>query len=149
MNHRYGGGADEDAAVADLDAAAQVERAEPGLLPLLGHREVLALGEDGPLVARAVAVGVFEDHDAVARHLALRRALRVLEALDDPDAALLVDGEGDRVDDLRLAGEELDLELVGDLELRDRLLRREVRLAGRLAVVEAELLLGERRTTRR
>ncbi len=44
----------------------------------------------------------------------------------------------------RLAGEQLHLELVGDLELRDRLGRLEVRLSGPLAVVEAELFLRER-----
>ena len=81
--------------------------------------------------------------------LPLRRALRVLEALDDPDAALLVDGEGDRVDDLRLGGEELDLEAVGAPSCASTdLLGREVRLAGRLAVVEAVLALGERGGTR-
>ena len=143
MNHRYGAAPTNTPPLPDLDAGAEVERAEPGLLPLLGHREVLALREDRALVADAVAVGVFEDHDAVARRLALRRALRVLEALDHPDAALLVDGERDRVDDLRLAGEELDLELVGDLEPLDRFLRLQVRLAGRLAVVEAEFLLAQ------
>ena len=79
-------------------------------------------------------------------HLALRRALRVLEALDDPDAALLVDGEGDRVDDLRLGGEQLDLELRRrTLNFATDLLGLQVRLAGRLAVVEAELLLGQTR----
>ena len=37
-------------------------------------REVLALGEHGPLVAHAVAVGVLQDDDAVAGGLALGRA---------------------------------------------------------------------------
>src|SRR5207237_5210368 len=71
-------------------------------------------------------------------------ALRVLEALDHPHPAALVDGHGDRVDDHRLGGEQLDLEPVGDLHPADRLGRRQVRLAGRLAVVEAEFLLGGR-----
>ena len=102
---------DEHPAVPDLDPGGQVERPEAGLLPLLGHREVLPLGEHRPLVADAVAVGVFEDDDAVPRGLPLRRPARVLEALDDPDPALLVDGERDRVDHLRLAGEQLHLEL--------------------------------------
>ena len=33
--------------------------------------EILAFGEDGPLVADAGAFGVLENHDAIARHFAL------------------------------------------------------------------------------
>ena len=70
----------------------------------------------------------------------------ILEALDDPHPAFLVHGHGDRVDEVRLAGEQFDLEAVGHLHLGDRLFGLQVRLAGRLAVVEAVLLLRERGT---
>src|SRR5262249_56334364 len=91
--------AEEDATVADLDAGGQVEGGG-----VLARREVLALGPDGHLVGLAVAVGVLQDFDAVARLLAPRGAPGVLEALDDPEPAALVHGEGDGVDDVRLAG---------------------------------------------
>src|SRR5207248_11490686 len=62
---------DPDAAVADRDARGDVQ----------------SLGEDGDLVDLAVAVGVFEDLDAVASGAG--GATRILEALGDPDAAAL------------------------------------------------------------
>ena len=136
---------DPDAAVADFQPGAEVEGAEPGLLALLADREVFALAEDGALVAEAIAVGVFQNHDAVARGFALGGLTRVFEAFDAPDTTAFVDAEGDGVDELRFAGEELDLELGGHLELGDRLFGFQVRLPGALAVVEAEFLLGERR----
>src|SRR5262249_27139921 len=65
---------DPDAAVADGNARGNVE----------------ALGEHGDLVDLAVAVGVFEDLDAIAAGPG--GATRVFEALGDPDAAALVEG---------------------------------------------------------
>ena len=70
------GRTDEHPAVPDLDAGAEIERAQIGLLALLGDGEVLALGEHRALVAHAVTVGVFEDDDFVVRLLA-GRDLRV------------------------------------------------------------------------
>src|SRR5262249_29459061 len=121
------------AAVADLDAAGQVER----------QREVLTLGEHRDLVVHAVALRRFQDLDAVAWHLALGGALRVLVALYDPDAALLVERERDRVDNVRLGGGEVNLEAVGDLHPRQRFRWLQIRLAGRPGVDEPELALRE------
>ena len=118
---------DPDAAVADGDARGDVQ----------------PLGEDGELVGLAVAVGVFEDLDAVpARPGGLRG---ILEALGDPDPAPLVERHRDRVDDVRLAGDELDGEALGHRHLLDRLLRRE-RRPGRLVLgVGDDIVLGARR----
>ena len=70
--------------------------------------DVQPLGEDGDLVDLAVAVGVFQDLDAVAARAG--GLARVFEALGDPDAAPLVERHRDRVDDVRLARDELDRE---------------------------------------
>src|SRR5262249_40549478 len=121
-------------AVAHFDAAGEVEAAG----------QVLALRPDRNLVRFPGPFGVFQDLDAVARLLALGGALGVLKTFDDPEAAALVHGEGDGVDDVRLRREYRDLPAGRHLQPFDRLLRRQVGLAGRLAVVEAELLLTER-----
>ena len=76
---------DPDAAVADGDAGGDVQ----------------PLGEDRELVGLAVAVGVFENLDAVAARA--RLAARIFEAFGDPDPAALVEGHGHRIDDVRLA----------------------------------------------
>src|SRR5262245_49944474 len=110
------GGPEVDAPVADLDAGGQVEAGGVFL-----RREILPLGPDRDLVGPAVAVGVLEDLDAVARLLALLRAAGVLEALDDPEPAAFVHGEGDGVDDVGLGGEDLDLPARRHLEALDRL----------------------------
>ena len=81
---------DPDAAVADGDPRGDVQ----------------PVGEDGELVGLAVAVGVFEDLDAVAARA--RLAARVFEALGDPDPPALVERHRDGVDDVGLAGDDLD-----------------------------------------
>ena len=80
--------ADPHAAEADFQAAHQVQ----------------PLGEHRALVELAVAVGVFEDQDAVAA-LALRRADRILVRLGDPQPAAVVDRHRDRLLHVRLGGE--------------------------------------------
>jgi hypothetical protein len=116
---------DVDAAVADGDAAGDVE----------------ALGEDLDLVDASVAVAVLQDLHAVAA--GPRLAARVLEALGDPDAAARVEGHGHRVGDLRLRGGELDAEAGRHRDLLARLLRRE-RRPGRTVLVVRDALRSQR-----
>ena len=110
--------------------------------------EVLGLAE------MAVLIGVGQDGDAVGPLRPLRRRLRhavvdgaqvlidldrleaggsgILQILDDPHAALVVEGHRDRLTDFRLGGDELDLQAVGDLHALDGVLRREA-LGGKTA----------------
>src|SRR5262245_25933799 len=76
---QVGRGAEENAAVADFEAAGQVP----------ADRQVLALGPDCHLVRLAGPPGVLEDLDAITRFLALGSAAGVLEALHDPNPAAL------------------------------------------------------------
>lgn len=122
-----GGVGHPDAAVAGGDAGGDVQ----------------PVGEDGDALHGAVAVGVLEDLDAIAADAG--GAARILQAFDDPDAALLVEGHGDGVDQVRLAGDDLDGEAGGDGHLADRFLRRQGR-AGR-SVLTPRQRLG--RLTRR
>ncbi len=85
--------ADPDAAEADLQTADQIQ----------------VIGEDLAGIEAAVAVGVFEDEDAIAR-LCLRNPPRVRIGLGDPETAAIVDRHGDRLNDVGLAGEKSDLE---------------------------------------
>ena len=85
--------ADPHAAEAELQPADQVQ----------------TLDKDLARVVPAVAVGVFEDQNAVAA-LALRRTPRVFVGLGDPQPAAVVDRHGDRLMHVRLAGEKRDLE---------------------------------------
>ena len=87
---------DDDAAVGEDQAGGQVE----------------VIGEDGDLVGLAVAVGVLEDLDAVVALAAAQHAVRVVDRLDHPQPAALVEREGDRLAAIiGSCGEELDLEL--------------------------------------
>ena len=91
--HEVGGRAEPDTAEADFDAG-----------------EVHAIVEEQSLLLElAVAVGVFEDHDAVAA-FAVETPLRVAEALDDPEPPAGVEGHGNRLHEVRLAGEQRDVE---------------------------------------
>ena len=93
--------------------------------------QVQLLHEDGAPVELAVAIRVFEDEDAVIaaqdvgelfrRRLAIggdgrgRHALafRIRHALGDPEPPAIIDGEGDGLHDVRLAGKEGGLETLG------------------------------------
>ena len=86
---------DPHAAVADGDARGNVQ----------------SVGEDGELVDLAVAVGVFQDLDAVAARPG--RVPRIFEALGDPDPAPLVERHGDRIDDVGLGRDQLDVKASG------------------------------------
>ena len=87
------GRTDPDSAEADLEAADQVQ----------------VIGEDLAGIEAAVAVGVFEDEDAIAR-LSLRHPPRVGVGLGDPETASVVDRHRDRLNDVGLAGEKGDFE---------------------------------------
>ena len=119
---QLGRGADPDAAEADLDATDEIE----------ALRENLLRFED------AVAIGVLEDEDAV---LALAGGLfvRVAVGFRDPDAAAVVEREGDRLVDVGFGRDEFRLEAGLDLHLAHDLLRVEVGYGGRLGRVGLEL----------
>src|SRR5688500_5910521 len=70
-----------------------------------GGVDVLALVERDDLVAHAVAVGVFEDEDAIAFGPRFLVATVVLH-FTDPDAAAVIDVEVGWIADLRLGGEQ-------------------------------------------
>ena len=129
---QVGRGADPDAAEAQLDA-----------------------GEVGPLVAEdraavepAVAVGVLEDQDAV---LALRAAQpdRVRVVLDDPEPPRRVDGEGDRLDDVGLGGEQGGLEAFGQGHLARGHIRRQGAFFGSSAEASVGIMQAARATVTR
>ena len=99
--------------------------------------EVQVIGEDRELVRLAVAVGVLDDLDPVVAGLAVAHVVRVVDRLDDPQPPALVERERDRLDDVRLGGEELEREAGRDLDELHRLLRRErqLKLRSRIAVL--------------
>ena len=70
--------------------------------------------EDGGLVEGAVSLGVFEDEDAI---LGFAGAVGVVGVLEDPEAAAVVEGVGDGLDDVGFASDELCPEAFGQNEL--------------------------------
>ena len=78
--------------------------AEPVLQPA---DEIQPLDEHLPAVEPPVAVGVFEDEDAIAALVPLG-AHRIGVCFGDPQAAAIVQREGDRPDDVGLGGGDLD-----------------------------------------
>ena len=94
----------------DLVARGDIDRA----VRMAGdvHRGRRALVEGGEAVGLAVAVGVFEDADAVElRPLVVgRREVRV--ALDDQQPAAGVEVEANGMDDVRSGGEQIDTQTV-------------------------------------
>ena len=80
------------------------------------RRDVELIGEDRELVGLTVAVGVFADLDAVvALRLVFLHAVRIIASLADPEATTRVPGERDRLHDVRLGGEEHQLQVGGHL----------------------------------
>jgi hypothetical protein len=69
------------------------------------------VGEDRPLVHHAVAVGVLDHHDVVDRlvRVLAGRIRHETRHLEDPHAAVRIEVNRDRIDDERLAGNELDM----------------------------------------
>ena len=89
-------------------------------------RHMQSVGEDGPLVGAAVAVGVFKDQNLVARHLA-GEVLRVGLHRADPEPALGVERHLHRVGKFRkvlLRRKKVDRVTVGQLELLGLFVRR-------------------------
>src|SRR5207253_1693365 len=74
--------------------------------------------KDRPLVETAGALRVLEDEDAVTAGPAVRNPVRVGVRLDHPEPAAVVGGHGDRLDHVRLAGEQRRPEAVGQLQER-------------------------------
>jgi hypothetical protein len=105
------GAGDPDAAVAVL---------YPG-------QRVALVPEDRALVVAAVAVGVFKDHHAVA---VFHFEVGIRITLAHPHAAAIVEGHGDRLADVGLAGKESDVEAVGDGDSLEGFGRRERRAFG-------------------
>ena len=91
------------------------------------------------LVEGAVTLGVLEDEDAV---LGFARAGRVVGALDDPEAAAVIDGVGDGLDNLGLTDDQLDAEARGDLDCGGGASRRKRGLAGGGAVFIVERFIS-------
>ena len=91
------------------------------------------------LVEGAGALGILEDQDAVLGHA---RAGRVIGALDDPEAAAVIDRVSDGLDDLGLADDHFDAEARGDLEGGGAFGRRKGGLAGDWAVLVVERFVG-------
>ncbi|MGC4005923.1 MAG: hypothetical protein QM811_23510 [Pirellulales bacterium] len=110
------GAADPDAAVPDLKAG----------------QVVAAIPEDLAFVMDAVAVGVFENGEAIAAGLF---PFGIAEALGDPDAAFIVDVDGDRLQDLRLGREAGHVEVLGERRFLQHLGRRRGRSFGVFGVL--------------
>ena len=91
-------------------------------------RYVEVLGEDRELVGTSVAVGILENLDAIVTGISVQDLVRIIHGLDDPEPPAFVEREGDRLDDVRLAREELDAELRGRLYELLCLVRRERQL---------------------
>ena len=86
---------------------------------------IFALMEDGLLVADAIAVGVFEDQDAIP-FLPLAETMPIVHHLANPDSAEMVDVDAGRIEHRRLrvfAGEQRRFESLGDIQPFDRILR--------------------------
>ena len=100
------------------------------------------VGKDGELVGAAVAVGVFEDFDPV---LAWPWFVpRILQTFGDPDPAALVERHGHRIDDVGLAGHQLDAKALGHRHLGDRFGRRRCGPGGLVLCVGNRLVGGHR-----
>ena len=108
QEHQVGRLGDQDAAVGELEAG----------------RAMQAAGEDDLLVGLAVAVGVLEDQELVI-HFLLGLPVRVGRPAGDPEAPLGVERHLHRLGQLGkllLGGEQVDLEVLADRHLADRLL---------------------------
>ena len=104
---------DDDAAVPEFETGRAVE----------------LVVEDGAFVGAAVAVGVFENEQAVAGSRVARLPHGIGRHAADPEAAAVVEvdllGLGE-FGELALAGEEFDFEVLGDLHRLDAFFGREV-----------------------
>ena len=79
------------------------------------HRVPKAFGKRAPAVEPAVAVGIGEHADAIARRAVVAFGPLMRVRLDHQQPALAIERHADRRDDLRLAGDEFELvAIVGD-----------------------------------
>ena len=92
--------------------------------------ERVTVRKHGDLVRFPIGVGVFKDFDAVAASLSVRRAFGILVEFENPEPPALVPGHRDRVDHLRLAGEEAHFKPGWHFEPRLRLFGRQGRRVG-------------------
>ena len=91
------------------------------------------IGEDGALIGLAVAIGVFENDDARARRLARGRIVWIVQHLAHVDFAVFIERHLDGIEDQRLGGKKLDMEIVVDANPVQRFLGRQRRLVRMLA----------------
>src|SRR5207248_280193 len=78
--------------------------------------------EDGAFVENSIAIGIFEYSDA-SQMRDLLAAFGVIDHFHDEHASALVEGEGNRADDVWLASDQLDVEAFLDLERFEGLFR--------------------------
>jgi hypothetical protein len=97
------------------------------------------VGEEGELVGAAVAVGVLADANAIVAEVSGLEVVWIVHGFHDVGAAAVVPGDVDRVDDVRLAGEEREFEPDGDVGQLHRVRGRKRFLAAgdRLALLVA------------
>ena len=74
------------------------------------HRYVQAVGEGRHLVGAAIGIGILENPDRIPPLLFKPDGIGILQGIADPEAPSGIEGEVERLVDLRLAGEELNLE---------------------------------------
>ena len=93
-------------------------------------------GEVGPLVVKdcpaielSVVVGVFENQDSVLASRASQPD-RVGVVFDDPEPPSVIDGHGDRLDDVGLGGEQANRKPLGQRDPPHRLARKGEHLSG-------------------
>ena len=128
------------AALAVAHAVDRGNAEDEGVLRLVGRQrqdadgDVQTVGEGGDLARPAVGAEVFEDLHAVARFLAGRAGKRIFDGIRDPEPAAIVEGEVERLVDVRLGGDELDLEAGRQVEQFAFLLRRAMRRGGDVGV---------------
>ena len=81
------------------------------------------IGKHREFVRTAIAIGVLANGDLVVAHLVIVQVVRVIDRLQHKRAALVIPGDVDRIDNVRLTGKERDFEAHGDLRHLDRVLR--------------------------
>ena len=112
-------------AFGDVVRVEVIARGQPKFVPLDGdaHDGVGETVGDQRAREAALAVGV-EPHDRIGERLdrRTRRAVAIGMALADDDAALVVERHRDRIDDDRIGGDQLDLEILRHDEVLELLL---------------------------
>jgi hypothetical protein len=97
-------------------------------------RNAQALRENGEAIGQAIVVGVFTNANAVAAEIVARQVVRVIDGLGQPQPASLVPCHGDRLDDVGLRGEELDMKALGNNNATHRFIGRKRLLHSRMRI---------------